>query len=225
MSSIRLEVDRRTAEGAGEAVVGSVLRAGRYSVEDATRRLEKDFEDLTRQAVPGRAWRAWRSEVFPLDGRASYEPVGTVYVNGGRRSQGMMAYWTRPGINRAREGQWLAIPTKAAGSRGRGRDLTPGEWERATGIRLDFVYTGRGKTAFLVARGVAANNGSGALRQSTRLRRQRDVASGRSREEKSVPIFVLIPFQRHANRVGLETAIARAEARLVQDFGARLAQI
>ena len=71
MSSIRLEVDRRTAEGAGEAVVGSVLRAGRYSVEDATRRLEKDFEDLTRQAVPGRGWRAWRSEVFPLGGKQS----------------------------------------------------------------------------------------------------------------------------------------------------------
>lgn len=224
MTSIRVELDRRAVESVGEEVVGSVLRAGRASIEDATLQLERDFEELTKQAVPGRAWRAWRSAVFPRSGLA-YDPTGSVYVNGGRRSLGMMAYWTQPGVNRAKNGTWLAIPTEAAGARGRARDLTPGEWERRTGIRLQFVYTGKGKTAFLVAKGLKANNGSGALRSATTLRKRRDAQAGRKRAEETVPIFVLIPFQRHANRVALEPAIARAQARLMNDFDARLSRI
>lgn len=223
MSVIKLEIEKRGAGEIGERVVTSILQAGRASIVDATLQLERDFEELTKQAVPGRAWRAWRSAVFPRSGLA-YDPSGTVYVNGGRRSLGMMAYWTQPGTNRAKGGTWLAIPTEAAGARGRARDLTPGEWERRTGIRLQFVYTGKGKTAFLVAKGVKANNGSGALRSATTLRKRRDAQAGRQRAEETVPIFVLIPFQRHANRVALEPAIARAQARLKQDFNTRLAR-
>jgi aspartyl-tRNA(Asn)/glutamyl-tRNA(Gln) amidotransferase subunit A len=39
---------------------------------------------------------------------------------------------------------WLAIPTSAAGKSTRGGRITPGEWERRTGLRLRFVYRRRG---------------------------------------------------------------------------------
>lgn len=224
MTLLKVEIDKRVADGAGKDVVEKVLRAGRSSVEDATRRLEKDLEDLTRRSVRGRAWRAWKSKVFPRDGELAYEPVGNVFVNGDRRSQGMMSYWTQPGINRARSGRWLAIPTEAAGSRGKARDLTPEEWQQRTGIKLSFVATGRG-TAVLMAQGILAANGSGVLRQATAARRARDAIAGRGRKVQSVPVFVLVPAQRHADRVGIESAVARAERRLIEDFGTRIQRI
>lgn len=53
---------------------------------------------------------------------------------------------------RSRDGFWLAIPTEAAGKLLRGGRITPGEWERRTGLRLRFVYRGRGPS-LLVAEG------------------------------------------------------------------------
>ena len=42
---------------------------------------------------------------------------------------------------RSKHGLWLAIPTAEAGTRGVGRArITPGGWERRTGLRLRFVY-------------------------------------------------------------------------------------
>ena len=66
---------------------------------------------------------------------------------------------------RSRNGLFLAIPTEAAGRLGDGRKrITPGGWERRTGLRLRFVYR-RGAPSLLVAdnarltsRGRAARN-------------------------------------------------------------------
>ena len=53
---------------------------------------------------------------------------------------------------RSRNGFWLAIPTPAAGKSTRGGRITPGEWERRTGLRLRFIYRRRGPS-LLVAEG------------------------------------------------------------------------
>ena len=45
---------------------------------------------------------------------------------------------------RSRDRFWLAIPTPAAGKSARGGRITPGEWERRTGLRLRFIYRRRG---------------------------------------------------------------------------------
>ena len=50
---------------------------------------------------------------------------------------------------RSKNGFWLAIPTQAAGKSTRGGRITPGEWERRTGLRLRFIYRRRGPSLLL----------------------------------------------------------------------------
>ncbi|MCT4334294.1 DUF6441 family protein [Paracoccus sp. YLB-12] len=81
---------------------------------------------------------------------------------------------------RSRDGFWLAIPTEAAGKSLRGGRITPGEWERRTGLRLRFVYRRRGPS-LLVAEG--------------RLNTKGRVVASRSktgRGRTTVPIFLLV---------------------------------
>ncbi len=82
---------------------------------------------------------------------------------------------------RSKSGFWLAIPTPSAGKSLRGGRITPGEWERRTGLRLRFIYRRRGPS-LLVAEGRLDSKG-------------RAVAS-RSKTGRGLvtaPIFLLVP--------------------------------
>ena len=211
-----LNVDKVSYELRGE-----IYLAATRAVQRATRQLEQDLEAQTRAVVKGNAWRAWKSRTYPNSARPSKDPVGMVFGNGGRRTKGMIAYWSQPGVNRSAAGFWRAIPTKAAGSQGRDRNLTPGEWERRTGIKLEMVMPrkGRGRYAMLIASGTFAKNKSGALRKFTQRREDQ------GREQISVPIFILIPEQVHANRVSIGSAVERAERRMADEFAKGLAAL
>ena len=201
---------------------GEIYLAATRAVQRATRQLEQDLEAQTRGATPGNAWRAWKSITYPNSARPAKNPVGYVLGNGGRRTQGMLEYWSQPGVNRSAAGFWRAIPTKAAGSRGRDRNLTPGQWERRTGIKLRMVPPrtgGKGRYALLVADGTFAKNRSGRLRKFTARREKQ------GREEVTTVIFVLIPEQPHANRVSIGSAVARAESRMAEEFAKGLAAL
>lgn len=217
---VDLDIDGQALDKEVDRVISGALRAGTTAVRVTTRKLEKAFEDTTRAAVPGRLWRAWKSETFPRADIPAYAPTGTVFVNGGLRSQGAVRYWTQPGVNRAKSGFWLAVPLPAAGPRGRARDLTPGEWERRTGTRLIFVYRGAGKPALLVAEGTFSKDGRQVFRTFTAARQR-----GGQRARVTVPIFILIPFQRFANRVALNPVIARHQAVLAREFESRLKRV
>lgn len=221
MSSFRtdLTVDEAKLNADLDRWVSGVLRAGTGAVRATTRKLEKALETTTRSTVKGRLHRAWKSQAFPAADIPAYAPSGTIYVNGGKRSQGAMQYWTQPGVNKSKAGYWLAIPTPAAGSRGRDRHITPGEWERRTGVRLIFVYRGASRPALLVAEGTLAKGGP-SFREFTEARRR-----GGQHPHVTVPIFVLIPFQRFANRISIKPIILRHEAILARDFEQRVAQL
>lgn len=221
MSSFQtdLDVDDAGLDRELDRWISSVLRAGTGAVRATTRKLEQALESTTRTAVRGRLHRAWKSQAFPDADIAAYTPSGTIFVNGGKRSQGAMQYWTQPGINKAKSGRWLAIPTKAAGRGDRGRDLTPGEWERRTGVRLNFVYRGSNRPALLVAEAKQGQGGP-SFRRFTAARRR-----GGQNPDVTVPIFVLIPFQRFANRIAIEPIVQRHQALLVQDYERRVAQL
>lgn len=224
MSSVSLSFDQREADRFADLIVTSVLTHATRAVGAATRGLEKDLEALTRTAVPGNLWKAWKSDVYPRAGRPSYAPAGEVYVNGGPRSQGAMTFWTQPGVNRARDGQWLAIPTVKAGARGRGRNLTPGEWERRSGVRLQFVYGGgSGKPSFLVARQVLSGANGRGVRAATDKRRQGGRYQGAKTQD--VIIFVLIAMQRFGNKFSVAPAIDRRRKMLNDDFARRVARV
>lgn len=221
MSSFQtdLEIEEAGLDRDLDRWISDVLRAGTMSVRDTTRKLEKALESATKSTVRGRLHRAWKSEVFPRSDIAAYLPTGTVYVNGGARSQGAMRYWTQPGVNEAKSGQWLAIPTKAAGRGDRGRDLTPGEWERRTGVHLTFVFRGANRPALLVAEAKQGQGGP-SFRRFTAARRR-----GGQNPDVTVPIFVLIPFQRFANRLSINPIIQRHQAILAKDYEQRVAQL
>ena len=175
------------------------------------------IEAATQAVVPGRLWRAWASNVYPRTGPAR-DPVGTVFVKGGPRSQGAMAFFTRPGRIKSKDDFYLAIPTAAAGPRGRNRDLTPGEWERAHGVRLRFVYRPGRASLLVLDEGVLSGRKQVARRNSDKRR-----AAGRG--NATIPIFVLIPTVQFANRLSIAPIAQAAEMRLLHDVEQRVRAI
>ncbi len=99
---------------------------------------------------------------------------------------------------RSRDGFWLAIPTDAAGKSMCGGRITPGEWERRTGLRLRFVYRRRGPS-LLVAEGRLNTKGRAVASRSK---------TGRGRA--TVPIFLLVPQVRLPKRLDLARDAERA---------------
>lgn len=99
---------------------------------------------------------------------------------------------------RSKNGFWLAIPTPAAGKSSRGGRITPGEWERRTGLRLRFVYR-RSGPSLLVAEGRLNSKGRAV---ASRSKTGRGVAT--------VPIFLLVPQVKLRKRLDLARDAERA---------------
>ncbi len=211
--------DGLTIEGvlqARDAIERKVYRAGTAMIRESTRALEKRIEGAIRGAVPGRLWRAIASNVYPKGGIAR-EPVGSIYVNGGERSRGAIRFFTQPGRIKNDDDFFLAIPLPAAGSRGRDRLLTPGEWERREGVRLRFVYR-RGRPSLLVADS-AVLGAKGTFRRVTSVRTKADERRGFARGATTIPIFVLLPFVPFANSVSIEPLVQQSRDDLVVGWG------
>lgn len=220
MADSTFTIDTESLRAAREQTMRKVLAAGSSAIRSTTRELENDLETLVRGAVPGNLWRALKSEAFPKTGIAR-NPAGTVYINGGSRTKGAFSFFTQPGRIVGKDGFYLAIPTAAAGSRGRNRNLTPGEWERRTGIRLRFVYR-PGRASLLVADEGTLSGRTGTFRAITRKRTKADERRGFTRGATTTPIFVLIPSVAHANRVALQPVIDGAAGRLTVALQAQL---
>ena len=169
-----LTFDAAKIERDADRVVRQHLTAGTNAVAKSTERLERSLEAAAQGAIPGKLWKAFASKSRPASGPAR-NPAGTVFLNGRDRTHGALAFWTEPGQVRGKTGQWLAIPTPAAGSRGRLRNLTPGEWERRTGQRLRFIYR-PGKPGLLVADGGTVVGRQGAYKPYRALTRGRTAA-------------------------------------------------
>ncbi|MDX3885984.1 MAG: DUF6441 family protein [Sphingomonas sp.] len=206
---------RRDADQLARAVLG----AGADAVRSTTRKLERNLEEATATAIGGKLWRAWQSRAYPSAGPAQ-DPAGIITLKGRDRTRGAVAFFTQPGRIVGKRGQFLAIPTAAAGPRGRMRDLTPGEWERRTGQRLRFVYR-RGRPSLLVTQGVA-NQRTGTPRPITRLRSAADQRRGYVRYEQTMVVFVLLPAVEFANRFAIEPMINAAEGDLAMEFFANV---
>ena len=99
---------------------------------------------------------------------------------------------------RSRQGFWLAIPTPAAGKSNRDGRITPGEWERRTGLRLRFIYRRRGPS-LLVAEGRLNTKGQAVVSRSK---------TGRGKV--TAPIFLLVPQVKLPKRLDLARDAERA---------------
>ena len=100
---------------------------------------------------------------------------------------------------RSRNGFWLAIPTPAAGKALGGRRITPGSWERKTGLRLRFVYRRIGPSLLVADRARINSRGLAAVSRSK---------TGRG--QVTAPIFLLVPQVKLPKRLDLARDAGRA---------------
>ena len=189
------------------ALMQEEIRAGEKAVTaamlDAGARLKSAWRGQIAQAGLGtRLGNSIRLATYPKGGE-SLNAAALVWSNA---PVIVGAHHTGPLI-RSKDGFWLAIPTPAAGKSTRGGRITPGEWERRTGLRLRFIYRRRGPS-LLVAEGRLNSKG-------------RAVAS-RSKTGRwlaTMPVFLLVPQVKLRKRLDLareaERAIDGVEERIV----------
>ena len=205
-----LSIDTAKLDRDADAVVRRYLTAGTTAVVTTTKALERRLEAATQSAAGGRLWRAWGSRAYPERGPAQ-NPAGEVFANGGSRTRGALTFFSQSGVNRAAGGGYEAIPLPAAGSRGRGRQLTPDEWEARTGLKLRPVFR-PGHAPILVADD-ARLSGRAQIARGPRSKR-----GGSGRGAVTIPIFVLIPFQRFRNTVAVGPIVQASQAELAREY-------
>lgn len=172
---------------AGEKAVSTAMRIAGTGLKDAWR------AQITGTGLGGRLARTIRSEQFPK-GRPSLNAAALVWS---KAPVIVNAHDTGPLI-RSKNGFWLAIPTPVAGKTSRGGRITPGEWERRTGLRLRFIYR-RAGPSLLVAEG--------------RLNTKGRAVASRSKTGRGVvtaPIFLLVPQIKLPKRLDLARDAERA---------------
>jgi hypothetical protein len=180
------------------ALMAAEIRAGEKAVTTAMREAGTGLKSAWRGQITGaglgqRLANSIRSTNFPKSG----ESLNAAALVWSKAPVIISAHDTGPLI-RARDGFWLAIPTEAAGKSARGGRITPGEWERRTGLTLRFVYRRRGPS-LLVAEG--------------RLNTKGRALASRSKTGRGVvtaPIFLLVPQVRLPKRLDLVRDAERA---------------
>ncbi len=180
------------------AMMAAEISAGEMAVSAATREAGDGLKTAWRAQITGaglgaRLARTIRSEHYPR-GKPSLNAAALVWS---KAPTIINAHDTGPLI-RSKNGFWLAIPTPAAGKSSRGGRITPGEWERRTGLRLRFVYRRTGPS-LLVAEGRLNTKGRAVASRSK---------TGRGLT--TVPIFVLVPQVKLPKRLNLARDADRA---------------
>jgi hypothetical protein len=180
------------------AIMQAEIKAGEKAVSAAMREAGTSLKSAWRGQITGaglgrRRSNSIRLASFPKSGD-SLNAAALVWSNA---PVIIGAHDTGPLI-RSKDGFWLAIPTPAAGKSTKGGRITPGEWERRTGLRLRFVYRRRGPS-LLVAEGRLNTKGRAV---ASRSKTRRGVAT--------VPIFLLVPQVRLRKRLDLARDAMRA---------------
>lgn len=189
----------------GEIAAGE--KAVTAAVKDAGIGLRDNWRgQITRAGLGQRVARTIRAETYPKT-RDSLNAAAMVWS---RAPVILEAHNTGPLI-RSADGFWLAIPNPAAGKSLRGGRITPGEWERRTGLRLRFIYRRTGPSLLIA---------------EARLSRKGRAVRSRSKTGRgltSVPIFLLVPQVRLSKRLDLErpakAALAALPAAIARRWG------
>ena len=176
---------------AGERAVSKAVSEAGSSVKTAWR------AQITSAGLGQRLARTIRLEQYPK-GKPSLNAAALVWS---KAPVIVGAHDTGPLI-RSKSGFWLTIPTGAAGKSFRGGRITPGEWERRSGLRLRFVYR-RAGPSLLVAEG--------------RLNARGRAVASRSKTGRgvtTVPIFLLVPQVKLPKRLDLARDATAAQDRI-----------
>ena len=180
------------------AMMQAEIAAGEKAVTTAMREAGAGLKSAWRGQITGaglgtRLGNSIRLASFPKSGD-SLNAAALVWSNAPLI---VGAHDTGPLI-RSKDGFWLAIPTPAAGKSTKGGRITPGEWERRTGLRLRFIYRRRGPS-LLVAEGRLNTKGQAVVSRSK---------TGRGKV--TAPIFLLVPQVKLPKRLDLARDADRA---------------
>jgi hypothetical protein len=161
------------------------------AMRQVTDGLKSDLRaDVVDAGLGQRLANTWRGKTYP-EGGVSLEAASFVWS----KAPNIVDAFDRGVIIKSSRGFWLAIPTAAAGVKGVSatgamQRITPGGWERRTGMRLRFVFRRTGPSLLVAGRARLSKKGlakpnigrtrSGA--QYTRL-------AGRA----TVVVFILVP--------------------------------
>jgi hypothetical protein len=162
------------------------------AMREVTETLKQDLrEDVIAGGLGPRLARTWRGKTFP-ERTESLNAASFVWSKAAKLADA----FDRGALIKSRDGFFLAIPTAAAGptgrsANGRSERITPGGWERRTGLRLRFVYR-RGAPSLLVADQSRLNSKGLAA------------ANRRKRGDTSIPIFILVPQAKLKKRLNIE---------------------
>ena len=184
------------------AIMAAEIKAGERAVSKAVTEAGTSVKTAWRAQITGaglgqRLARTIRSEQFPK-GRPSLNAAALVWS---KAPVIVGAHDTAPLI-RSRNGFWLAIPTAAAGKSARGGRITPGEWERRSGLRLRFVYRRNGPSLLVAEGRLNARGRAVASRSKT------------GRGVTTVPIFLLVPQVQLRKRLDLARDAKAAQERI-----------
>ncbi len=183
------------------ALMREEVRAGQKAVSATMAQAGASLKSAWRGQITGaglgqRLANSIRSQTYPK-GRNSLDAATLVWSNApvivGAHEAGPLI--------RSGNGFWLAIPLPAAGKALGGKRMTPGMWEKKTGLRLRFVYRKRGPS-LLVADAVRLNTkGQAAVSKSKTVRGQ-----------VTAPIFILVRQVKLPKRLDLARDAERAQS-------------
>lgn len=166
----------------GERAVATAMRGAAQDLKTAWR------AQIRTARLGSKLANTVRSDSYPK-GQPSINAVGLVFT----RAPRIIDAHDRGALIRSSNGFFLAIPTEAAGRGVRGRRLTPGEWERRTGLRLRLVYRRRGPSLLVADRVRINKRGRAAVSRAKT-----------GRNQVTAPIFVLVPQVRLRKRLNLD---------------------
>lgn len=181
-----------------------IARSVTAAMRQVTEGLKSDLRaDVVDSGLGQRLANTWRGKTFPESG-ASIEAAAFVWS----KAPNIVDAFDRGVTIRSRDGFWLAIPTPAAGktgltATGARKRITPGGFERRTGMRLRFVYR-RARPSLLVA-------------DEARMTRRGLAAKSRSksgRGQVTAIIFLLVPQVTLRKRLDVEATATRWSARV-----------
>jgi hypothetical protein len=181
------------------AAMSAEVLAGEKAVTAAMREAGTELKTAWRAQITGaglgrRLANSIRSQTYPRSG----ESLAAAALVWSKAPEIIRAHDTGPLI-RSKSGFWLAIPLPAAGKSARGGRITPGEWERRRGLRLQFVYRRTGPS-LLVAEGRLNTKGQAVVSRSK---------TGRGKV--TAPIFLLVPQVKLPKRLDLARDAERAQ--------------
>jgi hypothetical protein len=191
---------------------GDMARSVTDAMREATNGLKGDLRaDVAEAGLGQRLANAWRGKTYP-EGSASLEAAAFVWS----RAPKLIDAFDRGVTVRSSRGLWLAIPTAAAGatglsSTGARKRITPGGWERRTGMRLRFIYRRQGPSLLVTDN---ARLGKDGLARPNKKRRRGGYRGTRSVERSTVVVFILVRQVALRKRLAVEPVAQRWAGRV-----------